>query len=180
MEEAPAKLERNQKTLLEILQEFLQEECVSTCNKKWLTIAKDILQRNSIPEADFTEAVRNLHAKGRGKYRNILLNGPANCGRTFILNPLNSIFHTFSKPATTRFAWVGAQDCEVIFLSDFRWSEKIIPWHDLLLLLEGQTVHLPARKSHYVEDIVFEGDAPSFCTGKDKLLYVRGGVVKLT
>jgi len=103
MEEAPAKLERNQKTLLEILQEFLQEECVSTCNKKWLTIAKDILQRNSIPEADFTEAVKNLLVKGRGKYRNILINGPANCGRTFILNPLNSIFHTFSKPRNNTF-----------------------------------------------------------------------------
>ena len=86
MEEAPAKLERNQETQMEILQEFLQEECVSTCNKKWLTIAKDILQRNSIPEADFTEAVRNLQVKGRGKYRNILLKGPANCGKTFILN----------------------------------------------------------------------------------------------
>ena len=148
MEEAPAKLERNQKTRMEILQEFLQEECVSTCNKKWLTIAKDIFQRNSIPEADFTEDVRNLLVKGRGKYHNILLKGPANCGKTFILNPLNSIFHTFSNPATTSFVWVGAQDCEVIFLNDFHWSDKIIPWHDLLLLLEGQTVHLPAPKSH--------------------------------
>ena len=147
MEEAPAKLERNQKTQMEILQEFLQEECVSTCNTKWLTIAKDILHRNSIPEADFTEAVRNLLVKGRGKYRNILLKGPANCGKTFILNPLNSIFHTFSNPATS-FVWVGAQDGEVIFLNDFRWSYKIIPWHDLLLLLEGQTVHLPTPKSH--------------------------------
>ena len=122
---------------MEILQEFLQEDCVSTCNKKWLTVAKDILQRNSIPEADFTEAVRNLLVKGCGKYRNILLKGPANCGKTFILNPLNSVFHTFSNPATTSFAWVGAQDCEVIFLNAFRWLEKIIPWHDLLLLLEG-------------------------------------------
>ena len=176
MEEAPAKLERNQKTRMGILEEFLQEECVFTCNKRWLMIAKDILQRNSIPEADFTEAVRNLLIKGRGKYCSILLRGPANCGETFILNPLNSIFRTFSIPATTSFAWVGAQDCEVIFLNDFRWSEKIIPWHDLLLLLEGQTVHLPAPKSHYAEDIVFERDLPIFCTGKDELVYVHGGL----
>ena len=178
MEEAPAKLERNQKTRMEILQEFLQEECVCTCNrnKKWLTIGKDILQRNSIPEADFTKAIRNLLIKGCGKYRKILLKGPANCGKTFILNPLNSIFNTFSNPATTSFAWVGAQDCEVIFLNDFHWSEKIIPWHNLLLLLEGQTVHLPAPKSHYAEDIVFERDVPIFCTGKDELVYIPGGV----
>lgn len=179
MEEAPAKLERNNKTRMEILQEFLQVECVSGCNKQWLSIAKDILRRNSIPEAAFTEVVRNLLVKGRGKYRNILLKGPANCGKTFLLNPLNSIFHTFTNPATTSFAWVGAEDCEVIFLNDFRWSEKIIPWHNLLLLLEGQTVHLAAPKSHYAQDIVFEKDVPIFCTGKDELVYVRGGVVDL-
>lgn len=95
---------------MEILEEFLQEECVSACNckKKRLSIAKDILQRNSFPEADFTEAVRNLLVKSRGKYCNILLKGPADCGKTFILNPLNSIFNTFSNPATTGFAWLGA------------------------------------------------------------------------
>ena len=64
----------------------------------------------------------------------------------------------------------------MIFLNDFRGSEKIIPWHDLLLLLEGQTVHLSAPKSHYAEDIVFERDVPIFCTGKDELVYVRAGV----
>ena len=50
-----------------------------------------------------------------------------------------------------------------------------ISWHDLLLLLEGQTVHLPAPKSHYTEDIVFERDVPIFYTGKDELVYIRGG-----
>ena len=177
MEEASGKLTRTKMTRMEILQEFLKEECVVGCSKQWISIAQDILRRNSITEADFTEAVRNLLVKGRGKYRNILLKGPANCGKTFILNPLNSIYHSFTNPATTSFAWVGAEHCEVIFLNDFRWSEKIIPWHDLLLLLEGQTVHLPAPKSHYAQDIVFEKDAPIFCTGKDDLIYVRGGVV---
>jgi len=52
---------------MEILQEFLREESVSTCNKKWLTIAKDI-----------TEAVRNLLVKGRGECCNIFLKGPSN------------------------------------------------------------------------------------------------------
>ena len=47
------------------------------------------------------------------------------------------------------------------------------------MLLEGQTVHLPAPKSHYAEDIVFERDVPIFYTGKDELVYVRGGVADL-
>ena len=92
-----------------------------------------------------------LLEKGRGKYRNILLTGPANCGKTFILNPLNVGYKTFSNPASTSFAWIGVENCEILFLNDFRWSIQILAWHDMLLLLEGQTVHLPAPKSHYAQ-----------------------------
>ena len=35
---------------------------------------------------------------------------------------------------------VGADSAEVIVLQDFRWSREMIPWSDLLLLLEGETV----------------------------------------
>ena len=94
--------------------------------------------------------------KGRGKYRNIFIKGPANCEKTFLLNPLCKIYHTFCNPATSTFAWVGAEEAEIIFLNDFRWAAKIIPWHDMLLLLEGQTVHLPAPKCHYTKDSVYK------------------------
>ena len=56
---------------------------------------------------------------------------------------------TFSNLASFSFAWVGIYKTEVIFLSDFRWFLQIIPWHDLLLRLEGQLVHLPAPKTHF-------------------------------
>ena len=177
IERAPATLKRDKKTRMEVLNTVLGEECAPGCDKRWLSIAQDILKRNSIAEGEFSEAVRCLITRGRGKYRNLLLLGPADCGKTFLLNPLNGIFNTFTNPATASFAWVGAQNCEVIFLNDFRWSEKIIPWHDLLLLLEGQTVHLPAPKSHYAQDIEFERDSPIFCTSKEEIVYVRGGVV---
>ena len=39
------------------------------------------------------------------------------------------------KGIKTSFAWVGAQSCEGVFLNDFRWSEKIIPWHDYKIVL---------------------------------------------
>ena len=115
--------------------------------------------------------------KGRGKFRNIMLTGPANCGKTFLLNPLNKIFSTFTNPASTSFAWVGAEKAEVLFLNDFRWSPQIIAWHDLLLMLEGQLVHLPAPKSHFAHDLVFDKDTPIFSTSKHQLVYVKGGVV---
>ena len=39
---------------------------------------------------------------------------PANCGKTFIIDPLNSIYRTFFNPATTTFAWLGAQNAEIM------------------------------------------------------------------
>ena len=99
---------------------------------------------NEIDERYFTQSVYELFEKGRGKFHNIMIVGVANCGKTFLLNPLNVIYNTFSNVTPTIFAWVGAKKAEIIFLNDFWWSQAIIPWHDLLLLLEGQLVHFPA------------------------------------
>ena len=77
MEEAPRELERGSKTRMEILQAFAHTECVAGCNRQWLTMARDILFRNGIPQSKFCEAVKSLLIKGRGKYRNILIKGPA-------------------------------------------------------------------------------------------------------
>ena len=51
-------------------------------------------------------------------------------------------------------AWVGSEKAKVFLLNDFRYSKDLIPWHDKLLLLEGETVKLPAPKNIYDEDIV--------------------------
>ena len=120
IEEAPSNLQRSQRTRMEILHAVKHQDYVEGCNTQWLCMARDILQRNGISETEFAEAVRTLLIKGRGKNRNILLIGPCNCGKTFLLNPLNTIYRTFTNPATTSFAWVGAELCEVIFLNDFR------------------------------------------------------------
>lgn len=177
LKEAPSRLLRAQQSRLERLQTAFEGDCAPNCSKKWLDLVRNILSRNNIDERDFVGAVRLLLEEGRGKYRNIIITGPCNCGKTFILNPLNMIYKTFSNPATTSFAWVGVEGCEVIFLNDFRWSPQIIPWHNLLLLLEGQLVRFPAPKTHYSQDIVFEADAPVFCTANEHFSFVRGGSV---
>ena len=99
--------------------------------------------------------------KGRGKWRNLMIAGPANCGKTFLLLPLTTIFKTFSNPATTTFAWIGVQDSGIIFLNDFCWSSEIIAWKDLLLLLDGQIVRFAAPKSQFARDIVLEKNTPA-------------------
>ena len=105
------------------------------------------------------------------------LKAPSNCGKTFLLNPLTNIYNTFCNPASTTFAWVGAEEAEVLFLNNFRWSANIIPWYDLLLLLEGHEVHLPEPKTHYRCDFSLKGDTPIFCTAKEEISFVHAGVL---
>ena len=47
----------------------------------------------------------------------------------------------------------------------------------LILLLEGQTVHMPAPKSHFAKDLVFDADTPIFSTGKHELSLSKRGVL---
>ena len=177
MEKASEVLQRRRMTRLELLEKALEDPCKAECNGQWLQCAKELLGWNDVSVDTFTQAVRTLLEKGRGKFRNILIKGHANTGKTFILNPLNVVYNSFTNPATSTFAWVGAEKAEVVFLNDFRWNTQIIQWHDLLLMLEGQPVHLPAPKSHFSKDIEFTADTPIFCTTKHDLVYVKGGVV---
>ena len=115
MENSEETLRRERMSRMEILHAALTGDCKEDYNGRWLQIALDILQRNCIVRDDFCSAVRELLQKGRGKYRNLFLKGPANCGKTFLLNPLTIIYKTFLNPASTTFAWVGAESAEVIF-----------------------------------------------------------------
>mgnify|MGYP002804305623 CR=1 FL=1 len=179
LNEAPKRVIRLRQSRLQRLEAAYVQSCLPDCNKKWVEMARNILVRNNVDISEFVGAVRLLLEKGRGKYRNILVTVPSSCGKTFILNPLCAIYDTFCNPASTSFAWVGVEHSEVIFLNDFRWSAQVIPWHNLLLLLEGAIVHFPAPKTHYAEDIIFEKDVPVFATAKEHLYFsfVQGGAV---
>jgi hypothetical protein len=48
---------------------------------------------------------------------------------------------------------------------------EIIAWNDLLLLLEGEEVKLPAHKNMYSEDVKITSDVPIFATSKTKISF---------
>ena len=102
---------------------------------------------------------------------------PANCRKTFLLLPLKDVFKAFVNPSNSSFAWVGAEQAEVIFLNDFRWSHQVISWNDFLLLLEGEDVHLPTPKSHFSKDVLFDKDSPIFATSKHERMLIRNGTI---
>ena len=121
MEGAQKTLERQQnKSRIEVLEEARVRECVKRCNGQWLSCAPEVLQHNGVEEGYFAGCVYELLEKGHGKYRNIMIvSAASSCGKRLLLNPLNVIYNTFSNPACTSFAWVGAEKAEVLFSNDF-------------------------------------------------------------
>ena len=160
---------RESQSRLQILEEARKKKCVSGCDGEWKRLASQTLERNNCSKNEFRDAVKNALSKGRGTGRNILITGPANCGKTFMLKPLCDIFDAFVNPASGTFAWVGVEEAEIIFLNDFRWSERILPWQDMLRLLEGDKIHVPTPKTHFAQDIILEKDTPMFCTAPSRI-----------
>ena len=168
---------RTRKTRIELLQEQTASKCAAGCRGRWLEAADQLLQRHAILKEDFCSAVYTALSKGRGKYRNIFIHGDTNCGKSFILSPLKVIYKTFCNTATGSFAWLGAEDAEIIFLNDFRCHPKIITWADFLQALEGDTVHLPAPKNVCSRDLELNKDTPFFATSDMPLVLIKAGAI---
>ena len=104
-----------------------------------------------------------------------MIMGPVNCAKTFLFKPLQTMLKAFSNLSNDKYAWIGAEDAEVIFLNDFRWTSEMIAWKELLLLLKGQTVHLPSPRNHHASDITISSDVPVFATGKSRIVFCGSG-----
>ena len=124
--ESTETLLRQCKTRLDILREQLLQECVTGCGKDLLNCAVEVISQNGIEVTAFAKAIFDLLQLGRGKFRNVYIHGPANCGKSFILQPLKLIYRCFLNPAHVTFAWVGVDEAELVFLNDFRWNPTLI------------------------------------------------------
>ena len=69
----------------------------------------------------------------------------------------------------------GAEEAEIIMLNDFRWKPSIIAWSDMLQLLEGDAMHLPAPKNFCKRDIELSKDTPVFATTDAPMVLIKGG-----
>ena len=159
---------------MQIIAEQASGVCITGCNENCYNSAREVLQNNQVNLYYFAGAMRQALTKERQKNVNILIVGPTNCGKSFLLNPLEIIFKSFVNPATGRYAWIELDECEVAYLNDFRWSTEIIAWADFLLLLEGQTVHLPRPKNQFATDMCIDrsNTIPFFASSKTDIEYI--------
>ena len=105
--------------------------------------------------------------------QNVMLIGPRDTGKTFLLAPLENIYKTFSSPPKDKFGWADILDNEVIFLNDFRWSKDVISWDDLLRLFACESVTFARPKNQYKTNAILtpNNSIPIFATGMDKITY---------
>ena len=89
-------------------------------------ICKRVLQNNKTNVFFFACALRNAFLKTRQKNTNILIVGPTNCCKTFLLNPIELKFKAFVNPTTRWYAWVGLDECKVAYLNDYG-AQKLLP-----------------------------------------------------
>ena len=126
IEESVQKLERSEKTCMQLLQDAKKGPHKSLCTGDWLKAAKQLLELNNVNIQQFTRDIRELIEHGRGKGRCIMICGESNCGKSFILMPLTEIYDTFLCPSNNKFNWVGANTKDVVLLNDLNYSEEAV------------------------------------------------------
>ena len=130
------------------IQQHSTSQCI--CEGMWLSSAKEVLAQNNIEYENFASAIKNALILDRRTETNILFYGPADCGKTFLLKPVCKILpNVFLNPASSTFGWMGVENSNLIFLNELRWKPPgsnhcNIEWQDLLNMLEGLLVTLPA------------------------------------
>ena len=187
IEKAGSLIQRENKSRLEILREAKVKPCDNDavtgagCNGLWLLSALETLRNNNINRKDFSEMVMENLVHGRGKGRNIMICGPTNCAKSFILLPLTKIYKCFMTPSHGSYNWVEAPQKEVIFLNDIRYDNngehRVMPWNMFLNLLEGVTVNISMPKNFYSKDFEWTERQPIFATSDRPIVRIRNGCI---
>ena len=172
LEQAQEKYTRSSESRIGQIIRFIQDDCVEKCEGKRYDSAKKLLRNNNIIVYVFAETLWDLLTNGRGNGRNIIIYGPAYSEKTTILNPITTIFDAFTNPSNSKYAFVGADKAEFIFMNDLRWSPDMISWQEFLNLLKGQNVYLAAPSFHFAEDIYICSDVQIPATSISPIRFV--------
>ena len=85
-------------------------------------MANDILEQNGIFKTSFSDTLIDLLDNGSAKYRNVMLTGPANGGKTFNFESLSNIYRSFITLQVQVMPWFVPRRPIKFNLDDFRWN----------------------------------------------------------
>ena len=179
MEEAPLRIESSKRTRIDMLHDATKQEC--KCHGRWPRAARDLLRQNDIDESSITTAIFNAMLKGRSKNNCVCLCGRyGNEGKSFMLAPLAEIFSAdqlFRTPSPGNFPLLGIEHSRVLLWDDWRWNESTLKIQTLLLLLEGQPLHVPRPQNRFGGHFTWTGTSPVFITGRVDDLNTPKGMI---
>ena len=187
LEDSTHDAKRAEKTLMVLLEEAMlgehsKDKSGRACDGSWLSAALEILSLNNISRDYFSQRVVKALRNGRGKGYNMMICGPTNCAKSFLLMPLERIYNVFFQPSSGSFNWLHAPNAEVLFLNDIRYEEKgdqeVMPWRQFLNLLEGCTVNIRRPGNIYDGDLAWtDSSAPIFATAENPIVRIKHGAV---
>lgn len=168
---APESLSQVKLPRIAMLRNAKSGDCVAGCEGKWERMAHEIISLNPLVNGVvLRKAILDNIEMGRCKGANVFLVGPKDCGKSFLLLPLEKLFKVFSSPTSGRYNWMGIDEAEVIFLNDFRWDKGVIEWSDFLRLLSGERLWFERPKNLFATNYLLDENntIPIFGTGKGK------------
>jgi len=116
---------------------------------------------------------------GRGKDSNLYLHGDADCGKSFVLDPLRLVYTSaLTNPAPNeRFGLENIHGKEIVLLHDFKGDELYCPWGNTLCWLEGKPVGLEVKGGGSFE---YSGTAPVFFASGTTFRRIEKGLENVT
>ena len=173
MRDIPKRQEEDSLTKMDKLHRAGQGDCVDSCDGKWRRYATEILAINNIDLNEFTASFKQALTVGRGKAINPMLTGITDCGKSFLVEPLEEIYRCFTSPAEGKFTWVELERKEVVILNDLRWSQELIAWDAFLRFLEGGTVQFTRPANLFNSPLLIDrsNDMAIFATGINEISY---------
>ena len=146
-------------------------ECAASrsciCDGTWKAGAAFVLENNGEDVRRFGRYICRALAIGAKRGANIAVIGVPGSGKSTILQPLESIFHTLPPPQEgSTFPLSGLPDAEILLWQDFEFHPGTMSFMDMLRLLVGERVgiRIPGQ-----QNVSFNNKAPLFYSALQKI-----------
>lgn len=159
-------VEQAGKTRIQLLNDALTKPCA--CGGRWLSLAKDLFQKNNLDRQAWVQAMLHSLEHGRSKGTLVCHAGhQGNEGKSFLYEGLEAVYGedaVFSSPPKGGFPLLGLERCRLCVLDDWRFNEDVIGYPLQLLWFEGKPIVIARPQNQFSGHLKYTKDDPIFIT----------------
>jgi len=168
--EAPKSLALKGSSRMELLR-WAAREHPCTCNGIWAPGAHRVLENNGENVRSFCLDVCRAIELGAKRGCNMAIIGEPGCAKSMVFEPFDDIFPVMGKPdSKSSFPLTGVLDSKVLVWQDWKHSDSIVQFEDLLSLLVGERIEIRVPNQ---KNVSFRNESPLFFTSNSPLYVVR-------